>query len=152
MLSAPETYTPCGWDMLHSYRMDCDEFQFGLYPLELNHNTTLWDVGLGWMANEKTSDYVGKSALEMSTSNPRFRIGRLIFDVGCQSVPFGTEIYTEDGRFAGIITTSAHSFKFGRIAAFAHIAKDCQEKIFLLGPPSDARPENSDVRCHLYTP
>ncbi|ULH11492.1 hypothetical protein MF265_01460 [Serratia marcescens] len=149
MLSSPETYTPCGWDMLHSYRMDCDEFQFSLYPLELNHNTTLWEVGLGWMTNEKTSEYVGKSALELNKSNPRFRIGQLLFDAGCQSVPFGTEICTEDGRFGGVITSSAHSFRFGRVSAFAHIANDCQDKIFLLGSPSDSRLENSGMRCHL---
>ncbi|HGB5819984.1 TPA: hypothetical protein ACIVUJ_004810, partial [Salmonella enterica subsp. enterica serovar Thompson] len=137
MLSAPEIYTPCGWDMLHSYRMDCDDFQFGLYPLELNHNTSLKEAGLEWMINEKTSEYIGKSAVELNKSSPRFYTARLIFDVGCQSVPFGTEIYTEDGRFVGVITSSAHSFRLGRLSAFAHIASDCQDKTFFLGSRSD---------------
>ena len=151
MLISPETYTVCGWDMLNSFRMDCDEFQFSLYPLELNHDTTLWEVGLGWMTYEKKTIYVGKRALESKKNQMRFRINRLLFDIDSKLAPFGSEIFTEDGCFVGIITSSAYSFKHGYISAFAHIIPDCHEKIFLVRVPSEHKFDDTHMKCHLIS-
>jgi len=122
MLQQPETYTPCGWDALHSYRMECNDIQFLLYPLELNHNTSLWEIGCGWMVGEKLTDFIGKKELLKSKNDIRFIIKKIrMTNADISTLEAGTRIYTIEGELAGYITSSAFSIKHNRLLAFVHI-------------------------------
>jgi hypothetical protein len=39
MVDDPDRYTPCGWDLLATYRMECREFPFYLCPLRSTTST-----------------------------------------------------------------------------------------------------------------
>ena len=71
ILDKPESVLPCGWDLLDSYRMECKDIEFLLHPLDMNYETSLHDIGLGWMATSyDKAHYVGKDALQKKPMAP----------------------------------------------------------------------------------
>lgn len=130
ILQRPETYTPCGWDILHAYRMECQEIQFLLYPLELNHNTSLWEIGHGWMVDEKNINYIGKKSSLKNKTTVRFIIKKIrLMDDTISSLPAGTKIFTHNKKFAGYITSSAFSVQHNKLLAFAHIDINFKDEV-----------------------
>ena len=49
--------------MLLIYTVKNEAFNFIIYPLEMNEDTTLHDIGCSWMVSKKESYYIGKEAL-----------------------------------------------------------------------------------------
>jgi len=127
ILEHSDLITPCGWDLLNVYRMECTSMVFALFPLDVHLGTTLWETGYGWMVeNGEQEFFVGQAALEQSKNKERFWLGGLkangsIFD----APPVGAEIYTRKGEFAGYVTSAAFSIKHKRALAFAHLKKEC---------------------------
>lgn len=123
MLAAPNLVTPCGWDMVNTFRLECEAFVFAVCPLDLHAGTTLWEIGGERLALQaKDRDYVGRDALAAARTTRRLWLAGLVGPVGGAEVPpVGAEIRTPDGGFAGWVTTSAHSPRYGRPLAFAHL-------------------------------
>ncbi|MFE3177886.1 glycine cleavage T C-terminal barrel domain-containing protein [Amycolatopsis sp. NPDC059090] len=112
---------PCGWDLLNTYRMECTDIAFGLYPVDLHSGITLKEAGYGWMTRAGADhDYIGKSPL-LDDSGPRLRL-RGLEAAGEVPVPaIGEEITDESGNFRGHVTSAAHSPKLNRPLAFGHL-------------------------------
>ena len=65
ILDMPDLVTPCGWDLLDIFRVECEDMIFGVYPIELHGGTTLWEAGYAWMAGSpKPRNYIGRAALQ----------------------------------------------------------------------------------------
>ena len=123
ILKQPELVTPCAWDVLGVYRMECDLMIFALFPLDVHRGTTLWEAGYGWMI-EKGADnyYVGQHALQQSRGRERFRLcGLMAMNTAVNAPPVGTVVYTKSGVIAGCVSSSAFSIKFGRALSFAYL-------------------------------
>ena len=126
ILKHPEIITPCAWDLLNVYRMECTLMVFAVYPLDVHIGTTLWEAGYGWMI-EKSEDefFVGQSALKQSKGKERLWLGGLMaHSTATVAPPVGSEIYTRKGEFAGYVTSAAFSIKHGRALAFAHLKRE----------------------------
>lgn len=123
ILQRPDLATPCAWDLLNVYRLECTSMVFAVYPLDVHAGTTLWEAGYGWMIEEgEDKYYVGKEALENSVGAGRCRLaGLMARSSAAETPPVGTEVRTRDGGFAGFVTSSAYSIKHGRSLAFAHL-------------------------------
>jgi aminomethyltransferase len=123
ILEYSDFITPCGWDLLNVYRMECTSMVFALYPLDVHLGTTIWEVGYGWMVEKgKEEFFVGQAALEKSKGKKRLYLGGLMaHDGALDAPPVGTEIYNPKGEFAGYVTSAAFSIKHGRALAFAHL-------------------------------
>jgi aminomethyltransferase len=123
MLGRPDIFTPCGWDMVNTFRVECDAMVFGLCPLDLHEGTTLWEIGQAHAISPcKERDYVGKSALQRSRLTGRLWLcGLEARDPHCPIPAVGDRVVDADSAFAGYITTAAFSPKHGRPLAFAHL-------------------------------
>jgi aminomethyltransferase len=123
MLGRPDIFTPCGWDMVNTFRVECDAIVFGLCPLDLHEGTTLWEVGQAHAVNPgKERDYVGKSALQQSRFTERLWLcGLEAGDPHCRIPAVGDRVVDADHALAGYITTAAFSPKHRRPLAFAHL-------------------------------
>ena len=139
MLNQPDIYTPCGWDALHTFRMDCNEILFSLYPIDIHDGTSLWEIGCGWMVKEKDHDYIGKEALENGKNKKTFELKKLYAVSNLSRLAkIGARLYKKNGDIAGYITSSAFSIKAGRALAFAHLKLDCnQQEIYCLDETGD---------------
>lgn len=128
ILSQPTLITPCGWNLLNVYRMECNLMVFAVYPLDVHSGTTLWETGYGWMIDRhKATNFIGKSALKQSHGKERLWLAGLSAnDMDQDVLPVGSEIYTREGKIAGYVTSAAWSIKYQRALAFAHIEKSCQ--------------------------
>lgn len=125
MLNHPDIYTPCGWDVLHSYRMDCEEILLSVYPFDIHDATSLWEIGCGWMTNEKECDYIGKKALMHGNDKKILELKKIkASSQSSQAAKVGSILNTINGDFAGYITSSAFSIKAERALAFAHLLID----------------------------
>lgn len=115
--------TPCAWDLLNVYRVECELMVFAVYPIDVHVGTTLWEAGYGWMVEKGPAEYfVGQEALMQSRGRERFRLlGLRAADESVDVPPVGTEIYDRNGAFAGYVTTAAFSIRHGRPLAFAHV-------------------------------
>jgi glycine cleavage system aminomethyltransferase T len=134
MLGRPDIFTLCGWDMVNTFRVECDAMVFGLCPLDLHEGTTLWEVGQAHAVNpRKEQDYVGKSALQRSRPAGRLWLcGLEASDPHCRIPAVGDRIVDTDSAFAGYITTAAFSPKHGRPLAFAHLSPSYRPEQALL--------------------
>ena len=124
MLSRPDIFTPCGWDMVNTFRVECHAMVFGLCPLDLHEGTTLWEVGQAHAVNpRKEQDYVGKSALQRSRLTGRLWLcGLEASEQHCGIPAVGDRVVDGDDAVAGYITTAAFSPKHRRPLAFAHLS------------------------------
>ncbi|MEV6906926.1 aminomethyl transferase family protein [Amycolatopsis sp. NPDC051071] len=117
--------TPCGWELLTVYRLECQEILFGLFPVDLHAGTTLFEVGAGWMVRSDRHaqrNFVGREALTTASGAKRFRLTglRAVDDNAIQPV-LGQEVLTAARHFAGYVTSAAWSPREGRFLAFAHL-------------------------------
>ncbi|MER6762725.1 MULTISPECIES: aminomethyl transferase family protein [Amycolatopsis] len=112
---------PCGWDLLNTYRMECTDIAFALYPVDLHAGITLREANYRWMvkAGEK-HDYVGRSS-RLSDAGPRLRLRGLEADLAVPAPAVGEEITDKFGVFQGHVTSAAHSPQLGRPLAFGHL-------------------------------
>jgi aminomethyltransferase len=133
MLEHPETYVPCGWDLLNTYRLDCQDIMFTLYPIDIHSDTSLWEIGCDWMIHNKASDYIGKEALLSRKLQKRFELKKIAAEFrGGSAANIGSVLHKENGEFAGYVTSSAYSIKTGRALAFAHLAIGCKDSETLI--------------------
>jgi len=128
ILNKPALITPCGWNLLNVYRMECSLMVFAVYPLDVHSGTTLWETGYGWMIEKGEEEFfIGQSALNQSKGKERLWLAGLGANDTVQNVlPVGTEIYNQQGGVAGYVTSAAYSIKHRRALAFAHLEKTCQ--------------------------
>jgi glycine cleavage system T protein (aminomethyltransferase) len=126
MLKKTEVFTPCGWDVLGTFRVECDAMVFGICPLDLNSQTTLWEIGQARMIRaDKTGDYIGRASLLESRAKPRLWLGGAVAcDARVEPAAVGEAVLDDHGETAGYITTSAFSPKYGKVLSFAHLAPD----------------------------
>ena len=129
MLNQPALYVPCGWDMLHVYRMECQDILFTLYPLDIHDDTTLWEIGCGWMTSMKNRDYIGEDALMKKENQKRFTLKKIkALDPSSNAAKVGTMLSKDNGDFAGYVTSSAFSIRAERAVAFAHLTRECMHE------------------------
>ncbi|MEO3755213.1 hypothetical protein [Streptomyces sp. B6B3] len=128
MVAAPETYAPCGWDVLATYRLECQEFSFFLCPLDIHRGTHLFDVGLGHVVSaRKHPPYMGFEALQKpAQAGGRMRIAGLrptSPDAPCRTV--GERLFggASDG-LTGYVTSAGYSPRDRRALCFAHLPVD----------------------------
>ena len=123
ILKHSDLITPCGWDLLNVYRMECTSMVFALYPLDVHAGTTLWEAGYGWMMEKGEKDFfVGQDALKQSRGKERLWLGGLMaHGSATDAPPVGAEVRTRKGKFAGYVTSAAFSIKHERALAFAHL-------------------------------
>ena len=126
ILQQPELITPCGWNLLNVYRMECSLMVFAVYPLDVHSGTTLWETGYGWMI-EKGEDevFLGQESLIKSRGKERLWLAGLRAQNCAQETPpVGTDVFTSAGEFSGYVTSAAFSIKHQRALAFAHLKKE----------------------------
>ncbi|GAA2367517.1 aminomethyltransferase [Catellatospora methionotrophica] len=125
MTAEPAVFTPCGWDLLATYRLECPDFAFYLCPLDIHRGTYLFDAGLGHVVSpERTGEYVGRQAL----SDPARWGGRLWIgglraadpDAGRRRIGEPLPALPTGGP-AGYVTSAGHSPRAGRELCFAHL-------------------------------
>ncbi|MFK3978772.1 hypothetical protein ACI2K4_00185 [Micromonospora sp. NPDC050397] len=126
MVADPRTFTPCGWEVLATYRLECREFRFYLCPLDIHRGTYLLDAGLGHVVSRgKREPYVGRGALE----NPEYFSGQMwvggltALSPGAPRRAVG-EMLTSEARDipSGYVTSAAYSPRAGREICFAHLS------------------------------
>jgi aminomethyltransferase len=130
ILARPESVTPCGWDMVNTYRLECKAFVFALCPLDLHSGTTLWEVGAERAGTPaKDRDFLGRAALAAARNRRRLWLAGLVGAAsGTDVPPVGTDVWRDDGAFAGYVTSAVHSPRHRRTLAFAHLKPTCAEK------------------------
>lgn len=124
ILTRDDLIIPCGWDLLDTYRMECNDIDFLLHPLDMNYATSLYDTGLDWMIDSaKTADYVGKSALEsLKDQKPPVKTTKVVGDTGGSVPVIGERIIATDGTTVGHVTSSGYSYAFDAPMAYVHIS------------------------------
>lgn len=125
ILTVPDMVLPCGWDLLDTYRMECDSIAFLLHPLDMNYATSLFDTGLDWMIDwSKEADYVGKAALiQLSDSAAEVITAKVIAEESRALPEIGEPICTADGRLCGHVTSAGYSYAAGRPIAYVHLSR-----------------------------
>jgi aminomethyltransferase len=123
IVKQPELITPCGWDVLGVFRMECALMVFALFPLDVHKGTTLWEAGYGWMVEKGKDEYfLGQQALQLSKGKERFRLcGLMAMNSNTDAPPVGTPVHAGNGDIAGYVTSSAFSVKYGRALSFAYL-------------------------------
>lgn len=123
ILKRPDLITPCGWDVLNVYRMECSLMVFSVYPLDVHSGTTLWETGYGWMIEKNEEEFFwGQDVLKQVKGKERLWLGGLMAHSSKQEPPpVGTDVYTQKGEFSGYVTSAAFSIKHERALAFAHL-------------------------------
>lgn len=136
MLSNRNTYTPCGWDVLHAFRMDCTEIFFALFPLDINPQTSLLDIGCDWMLREKDSDFVGRGSLKSSG----YRLLKLRQASGAIIPPSAnTILLNAAGEKVGYITSSAVPLRSRYPMAFAFVNSTNKIDYFSISGAKDSQ-------------
>ena len=128
ILNLPDLITPCGWNLLNVYRMECALMVFAVYPLDVHSGTTLWETGYGWMIDGcKETEFIGQDALSQSRGKENLWLAGLSANDTEQDVlPAGSELLGSNGQVAGYVSSAAWSIKFKRALAFAHIETNYQ--------------------------
>ena len=126
IVADPDCFTPCGWDVLATFRMECTEFVFYLCPLDIHRGTYVWDVGLGHVLSRgKDSSFIGREAL----AHPA-RFGRRMWIAGLMAVSpdatprrIGEPVYAPGSVLPyGYVTSAGYSPRAGRELCFAHLS------------------------------
>jgi len=127
ILQEPAVATPCAWDVLNVFRLECTSMVFAVYPLDIHVGTTLWEGGYGWMVEKEERDFIGRDALRASRGRERYWLAGLAAnDDAAEAPPVGAAVTTRDGELAGFVTTSAYSVRHRRALAFAHLRRGCR--------------------------
>jgi len=136
LLTHSDIVIPCAWDLLETFRMECEDICFALHPLDMNYSTTLWDVGLGWMIpKEKTENYIGKEALENSKGEVQYKLIKLYSSPDRKEAPqIGERIIDKSGINSGYVTSSGYSYLHNQYIAFVHIAVEVEDDVRLYSP------------------
>jgi aminomethyltransferase len=135
MVARPEIFTPCGWDLLATYRLECTAFPFYLCPLDIHRGTNLLDVGLGHVVSgDKSADYVGRAALEAHVLTPdrMWAAGLVATQDHTPRRKVGEKVMLLGTSVTGYITSAGSSPQIGREVCFAHLPRWC-------GPGSQVR-------------
>ncbi len=124
MVADPKHVTPCGWEVLASYRLECSDISFYLCPLDLHRATYLHDAGLEHVISEgKQTPYVGRAALEQPDRyGGGLQIAGLV--AGSASAPrraVGEPLRIGPGPVCGFVTTAGWSPVAAREMCFAHL-------------------------------
>jgi len=126
MLADPERYTPCGWDVLATFRLECRDFAFYLCPLDIHRGTYLYDVGLGHVVSRgKSRPFVGAEALDgLTRRDSSMWIGGLVaVSPDVAERPIGAAVlHRESGQPCGYVTSAGYSPRERRQLCFAHLA------------------------------
>jgi len=128
ILSTPALITPCGWNALNVYRIECNLMVFMVYPLDIHGGTTLWESGYGWMMEKGEGEFFqGQHSLNQTRGKERLWVGGLMAQDTSQDVPLvGIDIFTENGDLSGYISSAAFSIKYNKALAFAHLKTECR--------------------------
>jgi len=128
MVADAGRYTPCGWDVLATFRLECPEFAFYLCPLDINRGTYLFDVGLQHIvSNAKQSPFVGREALLNSTRcGGRMWIGGLVATSSdARQQRIGEPVFVDGSEtLCGYVTSAGYSPRAARQLCFAHLSAD----------------------------
>ncbi|MFI9010016.1 glycine cleavage T C-terminal barrel domain-containing protein [Actinosynnema sp. NPDC053489] len=117
---------PSAWELLNTYRLECRDIVFALYPVDMHSGTTLWEVGQGRVVRRGDDhDYVGRKALLDTRDTPRLWLAGLVGGGGAPPPAAGAEVFDREGNFLGHVTSSAFSPRHGRALAFAHLLPHC---------------------------
>ena len=113
---------PMGSEALDMLRIEAGfaaagaEFSPGVDPLE---------AGLGIAVDLRKNDFIGRTALERNSRDPRRLLKGILLD--CDDVPLsGAPVYTDE-RQIGVITSAARSPLFERTVAMARLAVEFAE-------------------------
>lgn len=129
MVVRPDVFTPCGWDLLATYRMECTAFLFYLCPLDIHQGTHLFDVGLGHVVSgDKKGDYVGRAGLEAHIPTPdRMWAAGLVATQGdAPRRKVGEKVLLPGMSSVGYVTSAGRSPQIGRETCFAHLPQRCR--------------------------
>lgn len=135
MVAMPDTFTPCGWHVLATYRLECDGFPFYLCPLDVHRGTYLRDAGLGHLVSRrKPEPFVGREALwDPDRFSGRKWVGGLVaMSPDSPRRQIGEPVSSERDAPVGYVTSAGYSPQAGRELCFAHL-------------PDEVRP--GDVIC-----
>ncbi|MGW3950439.1 hypothetical protein ACWEKM_05645 [Streptomyces sp. NPDC004752] len=123
MMSDPGRYTPCGWDILATFRLECPEFAFYLCPLDIHRGTYLRDAGLGYLVTKrKQSAFIGSEALwNPDRFGGRMWVGGLMAKSSTAPRRSIGERFVSDTveTSEGYVTSSGYSPRAGRELCFA---------------------------------
>jgi len=126
IVARPETFTPCGWDLLATYRMECTAFPFYMCPLDIHQGTHLFDVGLGRVVSgDKEVDYVGRAGLDAHVLTPdRMWAAGLVATQGyAPRRKVGEKVVLPGASGNGYVTSAGSSPQIGREVCFAHLPR-----------------------------
>jgi aminomethyltransferase len=139
MVDDPDCYTPCGWDVLATYRLECPDFPFYLCPLDIHRGTYLFDVDLGHVVSPgKQSPFVGQAAIKNTAQyGGRMWIAGLMATIPEAPRRHIGERFLSNVADApnGYVTSAGYSPKMDREVCFAHLPAD-------VGPGSTVRFED----------
>jgi len=124
MMADPDVYTPCGWDVLTSFRLEYQRLAFYLCPLDIHHGTFLLDAGLAHLVSrDKRGSFVGREALLKPSGGGRMWVAGLIAaDPDAPQQQIGAAIVNEEsGQPDGFVTSAGYSPREGRQLCFAHL-------------------------------
>jgi aminomethyltransferase len=127
MVDDPDRYTPCGWDLLATYRMECREFPFYLCPLDIHRGTYLFDVGLGHAVSRgKQTPYVGQEALRSPAQygGRMWIAGLMATGPDAPRRHVGERVLTDASEAHGYVTSAGYSPREKRELCFAHLPVD----------------------------
>jgi aminomethyltransferase len=126
ILTGRPQIVPCAWEVLATYRLECTNMVFGLYPVDLHSGTSLHEVGFSWMANRGDGhDYIGRKALLESSAHGGLWFAGLRARADGPAPPVGREVRSRSGEFMGYLTSAAPSPRHGAPLGFAHLVPDC---------------------------
>ena len=119
--------TPCAWQLLNMYRVECQVMIFALYPLDMNSSTTLWEIHYGWMLPAvDTHDYIGREILRKNKYEPSCKLTGLYALQTYDTPSIGSAVLDSEGQFAGYVTTASFSIRDNRILLFAQLLPHLQ--------------------------
>lgn len=128
MVADPDHVTPCGWDVLATYRLECAEMAFYLCPLDINRWTYLHDARLSQAISAgKRTPYVGRIAVESPAKyGGHLWVGGLAAVVSDSPRRVVGDLLNRetDGSSCGFVTTAGWSPVAGRELCFAQLAGD----------------------------
>jgi aminomethyltransferase len=127
ILEKPDLITPCGWDALNGFRLDCRQMIFAVYPIDIHGDTTLWEAGYGGMGPQgRKSRFIGDNALRSAESHQRLWLaGVLPFSRPAAPPPVGEPVFDPMDEIVGFTTTAAYSPRARAARAFAHLKTSC---------------------------
>lgn len=128
IVAMPETFTPCGWDLLAMYRMEYTVLPFYLCPLDIHQGTHLLDVGLGRLVSgDKKADYVGRAGLQarVLSADRMWAAGLVATRDDAPRRAVGEKVVLPGTSCLGYVTSAGRLPQISREACFAHLPRSC---------------------------